>query len=368
MLFSRCLLGLPLMLPLLCSAETAAETADAALGRCAKLAQAQARLACFDAAAAALHPAVPVTSASEAAVPAPAEAAAETPAAAAAEPVAGPAPQETAAEALPTHTSLAQLWDLDDDSPRGVFMLRGHRPSYFLPGWHQAHPNYAPSSPTQGAATQDLRHTEAKFQLSFKSKIWQNMLGTPADLWFGYTQQSHWQLYNKHQSSPFRETDYEPEIMASVPVDWSWLGWRVRLLGTGFVHQSNGQSDPLSRSWNRVYGMVGVERGPLTLTARLWQRLPETEGSDDNPDITDYYGHGDLQALYRWNNHTLGTLVRYNPSTGKGALQLGWTFPLSGRLRGYLQYFDGYGESLIDYNHRNQGIGFGLLLNDWTQN
>lgn len=355
--FPRWLLGLPLMLPLMCPAETA----DEALGRCAALPAAEARLACFDAAAAAARPAAPPLAAEGApAMPTETTEATET-----------AAPEVTAAAVKPDRTPLGQLWDLDEDSPRGIFMLRGHRPSYFLPLWHQVDPNDSPQSPSRDSVAlfdRQLDHTEAKFQLSFKSKVWQNMLGTPADLWFGYTQQSHWQLYNKHQSSPFRETDYEPEVMASVPVDWSMLGWRVRLLGGGVVHQSNGQSDSLSRSWNRMYGMVGMERGPLTLTARLWQRLPESNGDDDNPDITDYYGHGDLQALYHWNHHTLGALARFNPSSGKGALQLDWTFPLAGRLRGYLQYFNGYGENLIDYNHRNQGIGFGLMLNDWTQN
>nr|WP_294867355.1 phospholipase A [uncultured Pseudogulbenkiania sp.] len=354
----RWLPGLPLLLPLMSHAESAEE----ALGRCAALPAAEARLACFDAAATAARP--PATALATA--PALAEPAVNT-AEAMPAPAAIPPAAEEPAEPVPESTALAKLWDLDQDAPHRTFLLRGHRPSYFLPGWYQVAPNAAPSTPTHGATAQDLDHTEVKFQLSFKSKIWQNVLGTPADLWFGYTQQSHWQLYNKPQSSPFRETDYEPEVMVSLPVDWSVLGWRVRLLGAGFVHQSNGQSDPLSRSWNRVYGMLGMERGPLTLTARVWQRLPEPVESDDNPDILRYYGYGDLQAQYRWNDHTLAALARYNPSSGKGALQLGWTFPLAGRLRGYLQYFNGYGESLIDYNHRNQGIGFGLMLNDWAQ-
>lgn len=276
-------------------------------------------------------------------------------------------------EATVGATPLERQWDLLEDNKTGTFTLRSHNPTYILPVWYLLTPNNRPSTPTQEPISlfgATLKNVETKYQISFKSKLWQNVLETPADLWFGYTQQSHWQMYNKGQSSPFRETYYEPEVLLTMPLpaDWQWQGWRLRMAGLGINHQSNGQPDPLSRSWNRLYAMAGVEKGNLSLVGRWWYRLPEKAGEDDNPDIVDFMGRGDLQAIYRWQDHTLGGRMRFNPSTGKGAVQLDWTFPVAGRLRGYVQGFSGYGESLLDYNHYSRGVGFGLMLTDWLAN
>jgi phospholipase A1 len=93
-------------------------------------------------------------------------------------------------------------------------------------------------------------------------------------------------------------------------------------------------------------------------------RIPERRVQDDNPDITRYLGHGDVVGVYRWGQHTLSALGRYNVSSHKGALQLGWNFPIARRVRGYLQAFSGYGESLIDYNVLQNTIGIGISLAD----
>lgn len=319
------------------------------------------RLACFDA----LLPPVPVLLPSDLSVE---NTAPVLPTLAATTPVA-----EQVLSSVSISSPLARQWDLDEDNKLGTFVLRAHQPTYILPAWYLLSPNSRPSSPTQDPVSlfgTKLNNVETKYQISFKSKLWQNVLGMPADLWFGYTQQSHWQMYNKQQSSPFRETDYEPEVILTTPLpaDWMLAGWRLRMAGVGMVHQSNGQTDPLSRSWNRIYAMVGAEKDNLSLTGRWWYRLPESASNDDNPDIGKYMGRGDVQAIYRWNAHTFGSRIRYNPWSGKGAVQLDWTFPVAGRLRGYVQGFSGYGESLLDYNHNSRGLGIGLMLTDWLAN
>ena len=106
--------------------------------------------------------------------------------------------------------------------------------------------------------------------------------------------------------------------------------------------------------------------GNLGLLGRLWWRIPESDDSDDNPTISDYYGWGDISAIYKWRGQSFSGTIRGNPSTGRGAGQLAWTTqPLLGPLRGYVKVFSGYGESLIDYNWSQTTFGIGITLNDW---
>ena len=282
-------------------------------------------------------------------------------------------PAQELADAAAAYTPLSQMYDLDANDPHGILTVREHNPMYLMPIWYNSSPNYAPSSPTRGAASQerfsDQKRIETKMQVSFKSKIAEDLFKSRADLWFGYTQKSDWQIYNQgRRSAPFRNTDYEPEIFITQPVK-SRLPWggRLRMLGVGFAHQSNGQSRPESRSWNKVYAMAGMEWGKLTVIPRVWIRLFDSSGKDnDNPDLTKYLGYGDVKLQYRLNDkHNFSTTLRYNPKSGYGAAEAAYTFPIKGKLQGVVRGFHGYGESLIDYNHKQSGIGFGLMFNGW---
>lgn len=282
-------------------------------------------------------------------------------------------PSQELADAAAAYTPLSQMYDLDANDPYGILTVREHNPMYLMPVWYNSSPNYAPSSPTRGAALQerfsDQKRIETKMQVSFKSKIAEDLFKSRADLWFGYTQKSDWQIYNQgRRSAPFRNTDYEPEIFITQPVK-SQLPWggRLRMLGVGFAHQSNGQSRPESRSWNKVYAMAGMEWGKLTVIPRVWMRLFDSSGEDnDNPDLTKYLGYGDVKLQYRLNDkHNFSTTLRYNPKSGYGAAEAAYTFPIKGKLQGVVRGFHGYGESLIDYNHKQSGIGFGLMFNGW---
>lgn len=282
-------------------------------------------------------------------------------------------PSQELADAAAAYTPLSQMYDLDANDPHGILTVREHNPMYLMPVWYNSSPNYAPSSPTRGAALQerfsDQKRIETKMQVSFKSKIAEDLFKSRADLWFGYTQKSDWQIYNQgRRSAPFRNTDYEPEIFITQPVK-SQLPWggRLRMLGVGFAHQSNGQSRPESRSWNKVYAMAGMEWGKLTVIPRVWMRLFDSSGKDnDNPDLTKYLGYGDVKLQYRLNDkHNFSTTLRYNPKSGYGAAEAAYTFPIKGKLQGVVRGFHGYGESLIDYNHKQSGIGFGLMFNGW---
>lgn len=259
-----------------------------------------------------------------------------------------------------TRFNLAERWELGAVDKRGVFLFRPHRYNYVLVANYATAPNSAPyeaAGRLEPGAT--LAHTEVAFQLGFKMKLVENALRQPLDLWFGYTQNSFWQAYNHAASSPFRETDYQPELMAVVPVDLSPGGLRLRFVNVGIVHQSNGQVSSLSRSWNRAYAQLGAEIGDVALLARVWTRVG---GIDDNPDIYRYMGHGDLVAGYRWRGHEFAGLLRRNVASDKGAVQASWAFPVIQNLKGYVQVFSGYGASLIDYNSYQHTYGLGFLV------
>ena len=271
------------------------------------------------------------------------------------------------------YTPLSLAYDLDKNSERGIWTVRAYRPTYVMPLFYTFDPNLSPSTstrpqPEKPFTSNDTRNTDLKFQLSLKTKVAEDLFNTNADLWFGYTQESHWQVYNEDNSRPFRATDYQPEIFLTQPVTANLpFGGRLRMLGAGAIHHSNGQDDPLSRSWNRAYVMAGAEWGKLSVIPRFWLRVNnENDSSEDNPDIEDFMGYGDIKFLYDLpSQQSLSGTLRYNPGTNKGAAQIDYIYPLSKNVNGFVQLFQGYGESIVDYNYENTSIGFGIVLNDW---
>lgn len=266
---------------------------------------------------------------------------------------------------------LDSRWELAPEAKLGTFNVRGYKPVYLLPLFATSNQNERPQSPNPlntVTSSERLDNVEAKFQISFKTKLWQGVFGDAGDLWLGYTQSSRWQVYNDRLSRPFRETNYEPEAMLVFDTHYQVLGWDGRLLGIGINHQSNGRSNPLSRSWNRVIANVGFERGDWTVMLRPWWRIPEGGTDDNNPDISDYMGRGEVQIVREWHDQEFGMLLRHSfrgGSRSHGAAQFTWSFPLAGNLRGYMELFKGYGESLIDYNHNATYLGLGVSLLDW---
>jgi phospholipase A1 len=266
---------------------------------------------------------------------------------------------------------LDSRWELAPEAKLGTYNVRGYKPVFLLPVFATSNQNERPQSPNPlntVTSPEQLENVEAKFQISFKTKLWQGVFGDAGDLWLGYTQSSRWQVYNSHNSRPFRETNYEPEAMLVFDTHYQVLGWDGRLLGIGINHQSNGQSNPLSRSWNRVIGNVGFERGDWTVMLRPWWRIPEGGVDDNNPDISDYMGRGEVQIVHEWNGQEFGMTLRHSfrgGSRSHGAARFTWSFPLAGNLRGYAELFKGYGESLIDYNHNATYLGLGVSLLDW---
>ncbi len=250
----------------------------------------------------------------------------------------------------------------EDEVKDKLFALTLHRPNYFLGYTYNNNPNEATYS---NAGKDKPSNEEAKFQLSFKMLMWEKIFNGNGDLYAAYTQLSLWQIYDF--SSPFRETNFEPEIFLKFDTDLNFFGLRNRLLLIGIVHQSNGQGEPLSRSWNRIYAEFIATSGNFVFGLKPWYRFPESRESDDNPDIEEYLGHGKFFGAYKAGKHVFSFTLHNNLdfNDNKGAIEVGWSYALTRNLRAYLQYYNGYGESLIDYNNFTNRIGVGLMINDW---
>lgn len=283
----------------------------------------------------------------------------------AAEPVENPQEPAKAEEPIKDNGGLSKLELRIKEEKRLLgnrFAIIPHKPTYILPITYNPTPNNESFEDLSG----DADKIEMKFQISLKIALWREIFSDNSHLFFAYTQQSFWQAYNSLKSAPFRETNYEPELMLRFYTDYNVFGFKNRIISFGFVHQSNGRGGTLSRSWNRVCAEVVLEKGNFYLSLKPWYRIPESKDSDNNPDIDEYVGHGEIRALYAFKHSNLGLLLRNNlRSHNRWGVQFDWTFPLGDTLKGYAQYYTGYGENLIDYNHINNRIGFGILITDW---
>lgn len=246
----------------------------------------------------------------------------------------------------------------------------GHRPMYILPFSYMKNANREPTSPRLGSTgyDYDIDNKEAKYQISFKVPLMTGWLDGRTTLWFGYTQKSFWQVYNQDESAPFRETNYEPEIFLRYAADFDIGPGTLNSVTLGLNHESNGQSEPRSRSWNRIVGSAAYSYNRWLFIVQPWYRLPEDASEDDNPDIERYLGHANYLAIYKWTeDRTLSLKLMNNlrSEDNKTSVELGYSFPMGDTIKGYIHYYNGYGESLIDYNERIQRIGIGIMLNDW---
>ncbi|WP_058120418.1 phospholipase A [Photobacterium kishitanii] len=274
-----------------------------------------------------------------------------------------PAP-ETAHPAL-----ISQRLKYERETAFHRFVITPHRMNYFLPIVMTDSINNAAYEDSPWAGK--MKNAEAEFQISFKTPLnYGDLLIHDDGLFVAFTLESYWQVYAADISRPFRETNYRPEIFYLAPTPWTPLGANTWMT-VGIEHQSNGRTQGLSRSWNRIYTDIIFEKGNFAFSLRPWWRIPEDKKQtpssptgDDNPDIIDYMGHYEVNAVYKWQDYEFTFTGRHNFASHKGYGEIGLTFPLWGKLRGYTKYSTGYGENLVDYNHKQQRLGVGIALTD----
>lgn len=241
--------------------------------------------------------------------------------------------------------------------------LRTHDLNYILPVTYDGRDH----------ENEDRMSNEIKFQFSVKVPLYENIISN-GDLYLAYTQKSLWQFYNKSDSSPFRETNYRPELFIDFDPNLTYNDLDFYLFRIGYVHESNGRDIEKSRSWDRLQATTGFLYNNYEFGAGAWWRLPEkaknspTDASgDDNPDLQEYIGRGFLYLRYKDDDFATqivwkSAFVEY---IERGSVEANLFFPLSDNIQWMIQYFYGYGESLIDYNDRVQRIGVGIVVQRW---
>ncbi len=276
---------------------------------------------------------------------------------------------------------LERKWRLTSEGDWDISDFETYKSNYLLVT-NTSDINNSPQSPSRlNTGDRNLDSNDLKFQLSLKSELYNNIplirdlpYVTSSRLWGAYTQQSYWQLFNANASRPLRENNYEPELILSLGIDNEVNGEKKayipRMMNLGLVHQSNGRDNPLSRSWNRIYLENGFElTDRLSLLVRPWWRIPESDKEDDNPDIEKFMGYGDMTV--RWETESRKTavsvLLRNNlRSDNKGFAQLSVQQRVFNNpyIKLHLMASTGYGETLLDYNHSQNVLGFGLSLGE----
>ncbi|MFA6137065.1 MAG: phospholipase A [Sulfurimonas sp.] len=239
----------------------------------------------------------------------------------------------------------------------GTFGLQPYKVNYLLPyGYsNQLYKSYTP--------TDKYKSTEAELQVSLKLNVGNNLFGLNESYYLSYSHLALWQIYS--ESSPFRETNYNPDGFVIFPIYDEDSGFNLRSIKFAVAHKSNGQGsnrdvtyakpeDNLgnrSRSINYIYTTLRLQQSTLITDLTLMSRLSENEKTDDNPDIMDYQGNTELKLSYFAGKQMYTLMGRGSFSTGLGAVEGSYSYPLLNDAFLYFKVFSGYGESLIDYNN-----------------
>ncbi len=277
---------------------------------------------------------------------------------------------QVSASAVDKEKSQIKIEDIQNDRSKenmqkwldGSFGLKPYKDNYIIPLGYatKEYPSHEPGI--------DYDNKEAELQVSLKLKVYENLFGLNEIYYLSYTHHAFWQIYI--ESSPFRESIYNPEAFVLFPVSdrKSWFGMRSFKVAT--AHMSNGQPDTtdvpeykgynLSKSINFFYVTARFQHSTLLTDVTLMAPLPGSANLDDNPDIMKYLGYTKVKFTYFIDDHMCSLMIRGNESSLKGAIEAKYSYPLYADTYLYAKIFHGYGESLIDYNREVTKFSIGF--------
>ncbi len=248
------------------------------------------------------------------------------------------------------------------------YTLNMHKKTFFLPISHIFDPNqnlYSALESQEPASRGSLyNNIEAEFQISFFVPVARQLFHTNWDILAAYTHRSWWQIYNNSWSRPFRETNHAPELffrnLQKDPLHI--MGLTLISFDLGIIHESNGQTQALSRSWDRVFARAHMNTETFSLILSTWFRLPEERNLDDNPNIQVFRGYGEIEASKSFGNWALDGRL---PIARKTGIEVSASYPFNDRFRFLMLAFHGYGQSLIEYDIRSTRVGIGFSMDNY---
>ena len=203
----------------------------------------------------------------------------------------------------------------------------------------------------------DKHNSDVKFQISFQQRLTKSVLPFHSYLYLFYTQKAMWNVFER--SLPFHDLNFNPGVGLS-----RHIIMKNRLIGKLTVmleHESNGRDGIHSRSWNKFSVAGEAYISPFLMAhAKFW--IPIIDG-EYNRDILRYSGiyQAGFQAVSsddKWVlDMTLGWNLNFNT-----IVQLGYRINHNSNQFIMLQYYNGYGESLLDYNQFHSRLRIGLLI------
>lgn len=204
-------------------------------------------------------------------------------------------------------------------------------------------------------------NSDAKFQISLRHRLYRKLLPFKTYIFLTYTQKSFWDIYRK--SAPFAENNYNP----SIGFGRNFIR-NKRIEGIGFLqfeHESNGRDSIYSRSWNRVtFTGIYIPDQNFTIQAKLWIAMMVAK---ENKHLTRYAGIGHLAGTYTNDDGRFTTSVVMQKRGGWN-LNANWQVDVAYRLFKfdnqyiYLQFFNGYAESMIDYKQFSRYVRIGFVI------
>ena len=204
-------------------------------------------------------------------------------------------------------------------------------------------------------------NTNAKFQVSIAQKLTKSTLPWNTYLYLFYTQKVFWNVLE--ESLPMTDLNFNPGIGICKP-----LFVKNRFIGKltfQIEHESNGRDSIQSRSWNRVtFGANIIVDANLSVHGKIW--IPIIDGKN-NKDILRYCGIYQVGTSYisdnkRWNASVVlvkrsGWNFNYNT-----IFELAWKLSNNQNQYLFLQYYNGYGEGLLDYNKFHSQLRVGIVI------
>lgn len=268
-----------------------------------------------------------------------------------------------------TTTSFANEFDLESYNKylENQYSLFMHKRSFFAPFSYNGKTHneiYSEYGKISDETKPYYENIEAEYQISFFMPFMRQVNGSNWDLNIAYTQRAWWQIYNSSWSKQFRETNYTPEIFGRhiFVESGSLFSMRLVALDLGYMHQSNGQVDFISRTWDRVFARAYWGNEESTMSLAVWAQVPESASKRENDDILRYIGIGELTLSHAFGFHTVEAKI---PLSVKPGIELLYSYPWTGRMRWFMSVNSGYGQNLIEYNKEVQRVALGITLENF---